>query len=121
LCQPLGFPRLFFFFSPVILPPESTTYQAIQRVESVMMRVFEILKPAFNARIHIGNNLIDRIASGPASPCADFVLRLLKTLSTYIATTRFKPISELSLVGFLAPQVAMLQVIFVIGFTVASA
>ena len=56
------------------------------------MRVFEVFKPTFNARIEIRYDFLDTVASGSTSLCTDIILKLLKTFRPYIATAIFKPI-----------------------------
>ena len=58
------------------------------------MRMLEVLEPAPDSRIDIGNDSLNAISASPPSLGADCILELLKTLRTHIATARFKTISE---------------------------
>ncbi len=44
------------------------------------MRVFEVFKPALNGRIEVGYDVLDAVASCPASLSADLILDSFETL-----------------------------------------
>ena len=56
--------------------------------------MLEVLKPASNSRIDIGNDSLNTISASPSSLGADYILELPKTLRAHIATARFKAVSE---------------------------
>ncbi len=46
---------------------KTPAYKAVKRVESVMMRVLEVLKPTFDGRIEIGYDFFDAVTARSVS------------------------------------------------------